>query len=273
MVKKTAHPESELFEYLNGTLHGNTVEVIDAHLSECDECASVATLVRALKESALEQSGKSRVSTQQTQPAGEHPDLTELASFFYARSRRPEHSYVAAHVALCSACGEAIAQYARGEQLANEYNRANVPAGHVPAGAWEMIRDWEDSSFAKMKLASDVLGQELLSRLARILNEKGERDASEPQDAERVPVLIVSRSGEVHSIEFFEKGVDATGAKTLRHPEGSGRFDNKPFFALFGFGEKDSFVVSNPIRRDTIRLEKAPAEGESLRAEYIIIED
>jgi hypothetical protein len=273
MVKKTAHPESELFDYLNGSLQGNTVEVIDAHLAECDDCASVARLVRTLKESVPVHPDKSPDSTQQTQLVGEHPDLRELASFFYARSRRPEHSSVAAHVARCGTCGEAIAQYARGEQLAAEYKPASVPAGEVPAAAWEMIRDWEESSFAKAKLASDVLSHELLTRLARVLNEQGEPDAAAPQDAERVPVLIVSRSGEVHSVEFFEKGVDAEGTRILRHPEGSGRFDDKPFFALFGIGGQDSFVVSNPIRRDTIRLEKAPAEGESLRADYIIIED
>jgi hypothetical protein len=277
MVKKAAHPESELFEYLNGSLHRDTAQVIETHLSECDDCASVARLVHELKEPALQLGDKSQLSNQKFHPTGEHPDLRELASFFYARSRRAEHSCVAAHVALCSACGEAIAQYARGERSAAEYNPASAPAGQVPANAWEMIRDWEDSSFAKPKLASEVLGQDLLTRLAGILNEQGERarerDASAPQDAERVPVLIVSRSGEVHGVEFFERRVDSTGVYVLRHPGGSGRFDNKPLLSLFGFGEKESFVVSNPIRRDTIRLEKAPPEGDSLRADYIIIED
>jgi len=273
MVKKVAHPESALFEYLNGTLDRDTAQAIETHLAECDECASVARLVHALKDPALQLTGKSQISNQGSHLAGEHPDLGELASFFYARSRRAVHSNVAAHVALCSTCGEAIAQYARGEQSAAEYNSASAPAGQVPASAWEMIRDWEDSSFAKPKLASEVLGQDLLARLAGILHEQAERDASAPQRAERVPVLIISKSGEVRSIEFFERGVDATGANFLRHPDGSGRFDNKHFFALFGFGQKESFVVSNPIRRDTIRLEKAPAEVESLRADYIIIED
>jgi hypothetical protein len=273
MVKKVAHPESALFEYLNGTLDRDTAQAIETHLAECDECASVARLVHALKDPALQLTGKSQISNQGSHLAGEHPDLGKLASFFYARSRRAVPSNVAAHVALCSTCGEAIAQYARGEQSAAEYNSASAPAGQVPASAWEMIRDWEDSSFAKPKLASEVLGQDLLARLAGILHEQAKRDASAPQRDERVPVLIVSKSGEVRSIEYFERGVDATGANFLRHPDGSGRFDSKHLFALFGFGQKDSFVVSNPIRRDTIRLEKAPAEVESLRADYIIIED
>jgi hypothetical protein len=184
---------------------------------------------------------------------------------------------VAAHVALCSSCGDAIAQYANGEHAAVEYKSVNEAAGEVPAKAWEMIRDWEDSSFAKVKLASEVLGQELLDRLSGLLNEREVRDlesgTSRKQNRERVPVLIVSSSGEVRSVEFFEKEVDSTGASALRHSEGSARFDNKPVHALFGFGEKEPLVVSNLVRRDTVRLEQAQPDEESHRADYIIIED
>lgn len=279
MIKKAAHPGFQLFEYLNGALDKTTAQVIETHLSVCDECASLARLVRALKQSALEpnRESQSQLSNQTSQTYGEHPDLGELASFFYAKSRRAERSTVAAHVALCSSCGEAIAQYARGEQAAAEFKSVNEAAGSVPAKAWEMIADWEDSSFAKVKPASEALPQELLTRLASILSEQEHRkigrDASAPQDAKRVPVLVVSRSGEVRSVEFFEEAFDSTGAIVLRHSEGSARFDNKLLLGLFDIGEKDSFVVSNLIRRDTIRLEKARPDEESGRADYIIIED
>jgi hypothetical protein len=138
-----------------------------------------------------------------------------------------------------------------------------------------MIRDWEDSSFARVKPTNEVLGQELLTRLSRILThqqERLERDTSARLQGERVPVLIVSNSGAVRSVELFDRELDSTGATILRHSEGSARFDNRTLMVLFGFGEKGSFVVSNAVRRDTIRLERVRTE-ESLRADYIIIED
>jgi hypothetical protein len=243
-------------------------------------------VVRGLKASASEPNpeGRSQLSDLKSQTSGEHPDISELASFFYAKSRRAESSSVASHLAHCSSCGEAIAQYARAEGAAAEYKPVKDTAGEVPAKAWEMIRDWEDSSFAKLKPATEVLSQELLTRVARVLNERaqevaepgqrvsGSQNIHRTEDPGRVPVLVVSRSGEVRSVEFFEQVVDSTGARVLRHAEGSARFDNKPLHALFDFGEKDSFVVSNIIRRDTIRLQKTGAE-ESRRADYIIIED
>ena len=287
MVKKPTHPDLELFAYLSDALDEKAAQVIEAHLSVCAECASVAGLVRALKTSASERNRESRsqISDLRSQTSGEHPDISVLASFFYAKSRRAESSSVARHLAQCGSCGEAIAQYARAEHAAVEYKPAKDTAGEVPAKAWEMIRDWEDSSFAKLKPATEVLGQELLTRLARILNERAQevREMGEEvsrsqnfhrtEDAERVPVLVVSRSGEMRSVEFFEQVVDSTGARVLRHAEGSARFDNKPLHALFDFGEKAPFVVSNVIRRDTIRLEQARTEEEPRRADYIIIED
>jgi len=278
MVNKAAHAEFRLFEYLNGTIDEKAAHEIEAHLSVCDDCALVVRLVRELRTAAAGRTFASpdQVSDRSSQTRSEHPDLSELASFFYAKARRTRSPGVAAHVALCNYCGDAIAQYARAERAALAYNPSSVAAGAVPANAWEMIRDWEDSSFAKVKPVTEVLGHELLSRLARILNEQQElrhdRDTS-PRRTERVPVLIVSRSGEVRSVEFFDRELDSTGTSILRHSEGSARFDKMPLLTVFGFGEKDSFVVSNPIRRDTIRLERVRPESESLRADYIIIED
>ena len=286
-MKKSAHPDIELFEYLSGALDENAAQLIEAHVSVCAECASLAGLVRALKASASERNreGRSQISDLKSRTSGEHPDISELASFFYAKSRRAESSSVASHLAQCSFCCEAIAQYARAEHAAVEYMPAKDTAGEVPAMAWEMIGEWEDSSFAKLKPATEVLGQELLTRLARLLNERAQEvremgeDASRSQnihraeDAQRIPVLVVSRSGEVRSVEFFEQVVDSTGARVLRHAAGSGRFDNKALHALFGFGEKDPLVVSNMIRRDTIRLEQSRTEEEPRGADYIIIED
>jgi len=288
MAKNAAHTEFQLFEYLNGALDEKAAQVVEAHLSVCDDCVSVARLVGALKESPLEpnREGQSQISSLQSQTSGEHPDLSELASFFYAKSRRAGISNVAAHVALCTSCGEAIAQYARGEHAAEEYKSVKEAAGEVHAKAWEMIRDWEESGFAKLKPASEVLSQDLLTRLARILNERSRElpelgqavsrshNVHRTEDAERVPVLVVSRSGEVRSVEFFERIVDPTGATVLRHSEGSLRFDNRLVHALLDFGGKEPLVISELIKSDSLRLEPASREEEKLRrVDYLIVED
>jgi len=288
MAKNAAHTEFQLFEYLNGALDERAAQVIEAHLSVCDDCASVARLVRALKVSTLEpnREGQSQISNLTSRTSEEHPDLSELASFFYPKSRRAGSSNVAAHVAICSSCGEAIAQYARGEHAAAENKSVKGAAGEVPAKAWEMIRDWEDSSFAKLKPASEVLSQDLLTRLARILNERSQespemgqavsrsQNVHRTEDAERVPVLVVSRSGEMRSVEFFERVVDSTGARVLRHSEGSLRFDNRLVHALLDFGEEEPLVISELIKSDTLRLEPASREEEKLRrVDYLIVED
>ena len=278
MVKKRAHPDTQLFDYLNGAADKTAAKAIEAHLSECDDCASAVVLVRALKIAASETTPEtqSSVSTLKSQISREHPDISELASFFYAKSQHAAPSSLASHLALCSPCAEAIAQYARAEGAAAEYKPTSVTTGAVPAKAWEMIRDWENSSFATLKPASEVLGQELLDRLTHLLSSSDvnelESGASRPESAERVPVLIVTSSGEMRGVEFFERELDSSGASVLKHSEGSARFDNKPLHTLFDFGE-NSFVASNLIRRDTIRLEQARPEEQSRRTDYIIIED
>lgn len=276
MVRKSTHP-TRLFEYLNGAVDDQAVRSIEAHVSECKECASVAALVRALKEASSESSAE---ITRTSQITHEHPDVSELASFFYGGSRPTAPSRVAAHVALCSACAEAISQYARAEHATAEYKPHNKSAGEVPAKAWEMIRDWEESSFAKLKPASEVLGQELLARLARLVVEQPQAArepgyvVSRPQRAERVPVLVVSKSGEVRSVELFDKVMDSTGASVLKHAEGSERFDNKAVHALFDLGQNQPLIISELITMGTARLERVPRSEETAqRADYFIIED
>ena len=275
MSKKQTHPDIELFDFLNVAVDQNEAKVIEAHLSTCEECGSIASLVRAFKRSASEQTNADK--HQVSSPIGVHPDISTLASFYYARSNPADTASVRSHVAFCSSCAEAISEYARAERAAAEYERVKgAAAREVPAKAWELIRDWEESSFGKLKPANEVLGQDLLDRLSGLLNKaeiREERHADRSENAERVPVLIVSSSGEVRSLEYFDKTVDPTGASVLKHAEGSARFDNKPVHALFDFGDNRPLVITNLIRRDSVRLEPARPGAESRRADYIIIED
>ena len=268
-MSKSMHPETELFEYLNHSLGEEQSAAIETHLSTCEECASVASLVRALKAEESLTNSQSQIR--------DHPGINELASFFYAKDESSNVTQVANHVAICSSCAEAIAQYASGERASEMYEPSKATIGEVPAGAWKMIDDWENSSFGKLKPANEVLGQELLDSLAKLLNERGKREAeigsSETKSADRVPVLVVGSSGEARGVEFFDHEIDKTGASVLRHSEGSARFDKKPLHTLFSFDEKQPVVVSQVMNRDTVRLEKARPEGEARRADYFIIED
>jgi len=275
MRRKPRHPNVPLFEYLGGSIEPGARQKTEEHLAECEECASVAALVRALK------TGRPKES----QISETHPDVSELAGFFYAKSPRRDNARVAAHVALCRSCAEEIAQYACAEYAASGYEAAKAAAGEVPAKAWEMIRDWEDSSFAKFKPAREVLGKDMLTRLSALLKDREPElrrmrrnvlgsYASAGARPQQVPVIVVSRSGEVRSVEVFDQLVDSSGATVLRHAEGSQRFDNKAVHLLLDFGEKEPLVVSNLIRRDTICLEETMLpEKEYRRKDFVIIED
>jgi hypothetical protein len=282
MVKKSAHPE-QLFEYLNGAADAEAAQATETHLSACEDCASVAAVVRELKDAASQPESESRhpIVNLKSQVFEEHPDTGELASFFYAGAPRADSSRVAMHVALCSSCVDAIAQYAQAERASEAYKPGNTLASQVPAKAWELIREWEDSSFAKPKPASEVLGQEMLNRLYSLLDKHTQQvreldhAVSGPQSAGRVPVHVVSSSGEVRSVEFFERVIDATGKGVLKHAEGSQRFDNRVVHALLDYGEKDPVVISELIESDTLRQQHAAAREEKTlrRVDYFIIEE
>src|SRR5215475_10207259 len=144
-MSKSTHPETELFEYLNHSLGGEESSAIETHLSTCEECASVASLVRALKAEEMPTNSQSQIR--------DHPGINELASFFYAKKESSNVSQAAKHVAICSSCAEAIAQYASAERASEMYQPSKATIGEVPAKAWEMIDDWENSSFGELKPA------------------------------------------------------------------------------------------------------------------------
>lgn len=262
MAKKSEHPDSKLFDYLNGKTEEAETGLIDEHLSACDECASAAAVVRAMKNEASESET----------PSSQHPDVSELASFFYG-TLESVSSRVAGHIASCSSCAEEIAQYAAGERAASEYQVANGTRAEISAKAWEMISEWEESSFAKLKPARDVINQELLERLPRILKAERSHAASGTGDAQRVPVLVISGSGEVNSVEYFEESIDRSGARVLKHTEGSARFDQRVVHAVFDAGGKDPVVISELIQSDTLRFEQAERFEELRRAHFFIIEE
>jgi hypothetical protein len=266
------HPETELFDYLNHSLAEEQLSAIETHLSSCEECASLAALIRALK------AQQSRTDMQtQMESERNHPAINELASFFYSQEETADRVHLTSHIALCTSCAEAIAQYARGEKAAETYESSAMSTGVISAEAWKLIDDWENSSFGDLKPANEVLDQALLDRLSQLFNERINQETLENSSrtitADRVPVLVVSSLGEVRSIEFFEIETDHTGASVLRHSEGSARFDNKPIHVLFALDENEPRVVSAIMHRDTVRLEQARPEGDARRADYFIIED
>ena len=264
MAKKSEHPDSKLFDYLNAKTEEAETGLIEEHLSACDECASVAAVVRAMKNEASE--------SEATNLSSQHPDVSELASFFYS-ALEGASSQVAGHVASCASCAEEVAQYAAGERAASEYQVANGTLAEIPAKAWEMISEWEESSFAKLKPAGDVINRELLERLPRILKAERSHAVSGTGDAQRVPVLVISRSGDVNSIEYFEESIDSSGTRILKHAEGSARFDQRVVHAVFDAGGKEPVVISELMQSDTLRFEQAERFEELRRADFFIIEE
>ncbi|HSO75937.1 MAG TPA: zf-HC2 domain-containing protein [Blastocatellia bacterium] len=268
MARTPAHPDKQLFDYLNDALEPSSARRLKQHLDGCPQCARAAAVFRALKSTRLVSTGGDSA----------HPDASEIAALFYGRASiaRPQ---TAAHVATCPNCAEELSEYARAETAASLYHPAEHASGEVPAASWEMIREWEESSFAMPRPATEVIGQELLAKLFNLAGERRDwiRDARRTTTipaagtahTDAVTVIVVDRSGEVRSVEIFLKETDASGADVLRHAEKSERFDNKAVHVLRD-AEGRQRVASYRVQCDTIRFEEASSEE---RTDYFIIEE
>jgi anti-sigma factor ChrR (cupin superfamily) len=281
MARKSAHPDRKLFDYLSGAMSDEARRPVEQHLAICADCAAIADLVRALKDQADENRDRTVRSSEAAQlgaqpaarsPRDEHPDVAALAAFFYNKSPRQRNAQVAAHVAQCRHCAAEMALYAQAEHAAMAYETAAVEANAVPAAAWEMIREWEESAFARPKPASETAGHELLAKLTTALREQ-RRQAGLETSEDAVPVTVIDREGHVRGVEMFKQDTDAQGASILRHAEASEQFDARPVHVLLDFGDENHIILSERIERDTLRLKQPVRQTKPLRADYFIIED
>lgn len=281
MARKSAHPDRKLFDYLNGAVSDDARQQVEQHLAGCADCAAVANLVRTLKDQAGESHEQSTLLADGAQldprpsalsPPTEHPDVAALASFFYDRSPRKRDAQVAAHVARCHRCVSELALYAQAERAAMAYERAAAEPNAVPAAAWEMIAEWEESDYARPKPSGETVGHELLAKLMKVLREQQQQTGS-AASADAVPVTVIDREGRVRRVEMFTQATDAEGARILRHREASEQFDAKPVHVLLDFGNENRVIFSEQIERDTLRLKQPVRRTQPLRADYFIIED
>ena len=209
-----------------------------------------------------------------------------LSGSFYGRARADNRA-TAAHVAICRGCAGDLAEYARAERAASSYSPARDSSSEIPAAAWEMIREWEESGLRKPKSLTRAASHEDFANLAELLSsrkdelremarEQIERDAEKafPDKLELVPVIIVDREGQFRGVEMFQKANDPRGASVLKQIDKTNRFDKKPFQAFLDFGEKSYVVISDLVRRDTVRLQHVTHPDRTLRdADYFIIEE
>lgn len=269
MATRPAHPDKQLFDYLNDALEEPSARRVEQHLSGCSECARTAQLFRALKSTRP-------VLTAGVQP---HPDASEIAALFYGKASIPR-PLTAAHVATCRSCAEELSEYARAEAAASLHDPAGRASGEVPAASWEMIREWEESSFAQPRPATEAISQELLAKLFNLVGEgrnwlrDARRTTANPPagttHTDAVTVIVVDRSGEVRGVEIFLKETDASGANVLRHAENSERFDNNAVHVLQD-AEGVQRVASYRVQCDTIRFEDASSAEEG--TDFFIIEE
>jgi hypothetical protein len=255
---------------LSGALDEPSAREVEQHLEGCKDCASLVDVISAMK----------------SEMSDRHPDTGELERFFYGRLRAGGRA-TAAHVAICRSCTDELAEHARAERAASSYIPSRDSSAEIPAAAWEMIRDWEESSLRKPKSLTTAASQEVFANLAELLSsrkdelremarEQIERAAEKafPDKLELVPVIIVDREGQFRGVEMFQKGNDPRGASVLKQVEKTNRFDKKPFQAFLDFGEKSSVVISDLVRRDTVRLQHVTHPDRTLQdADYFIIEE
>jgi hypothetical protein len=277
MAKKSSHTDVSLFDYFSGALDERSTREVEEHLRGCKDCASVADLFSSMR---AETSGlKSPLSN-------EHPDVSQLARFFYDRPRAAGRQ-TAAHVATCRSCAAELAEFARAERVASSPPPADVAPAQIPAGAWDMIREWEEGGGDKPRPLSGAARQEVFAELAELLSRRKDElremareqvardfDRAFPDKLELVPVIIVDRAGQFRGVEMFEKVSGPRGANVLKQVEKSNRFDKKPFQAFLDFGEKSYVVISDLVRRDTVRLQHVTHPDRPLcDTDYFIIDE
>jgi hypothetical protein len=256
------HPDEKLLDYIGGHLDREDRLSVEAHLSSCSDCAETVKVVRHLRES-------------KPQPSTAHPDVSQLAEFFYNPAQR--HSAIAAHLALCRSCADAISEYARAECAAVEYNPSSRPKGAVPDLAWQMIREWEESVYASPRTEnreSEMMLARLAGMLSRSKEEIEQLSSHQESGQDLVSVIIVDKLARLRGVALFEKTTTIEGESLLRPVEESGRFENKPFHVLLDFGEDQIVMVSDIVRHDTIRLQRITRANTSLkRVDFFIVED
>src|SRR5688500_14103393 len=124
MSRKSAHPDLRLFDYLSGALDERAAREVAQHLAVCKDCASVVDVASAMRsEIAARESRSSAISDLKFEFTDRHPDVSELARFFYGRPRAESHA-TAAHVAICRSCAGELAEHARAERAASSYSPA-----------------------------------------------------------------------------------------------------------------------------------------------------
>ncbi len=178
MSNQPSHPDRELFEYLRGGLDPSGRDMVEAHIAECADCKEVAGVVRALRQGGPD---PDRASAW-LEPRSGHPDISELATLFYGGAEASDVSQTAAHVAVCPDCREEIATYARAESAADSFDSRAAERVAFPDAAWEMIREWEDSSFAKTKPETKSLSPELAADDSADREQSKEARPNEPAD-------------------------------------------------------------------------------------------
>src|SRR5689334_16216444 len=125
MSNQSEHLDVELFDFVNETCDSAKQQRLASHIATCEECSASVEIVRAVKQ-LVSQSGS-------TPATDEHPDVSELTSFYFEEPKSQADSRLARHIALCANCAEAIAVYADGEHAASEYSSSTARIGEVPA--------------------------------------------------------------------------------------------------------------------------------------------
>lgn len=269
MTEELQHPDNELFDHFNGALGPERGRAVEDHLAACSDCASVAAVVRRLKEQAEQSRLADRESRDQARKEPDvdaHPDVGTLASFFYRKEDDANNQATAAHVAVCCDCSDMLAEYARADRIASLYSPSEATCAPMGETDWTLIDEWENSSFGRLKPESEAPDRKLLDKLLNLLKDRGTHIYEAAHHAlknappsagseELVPVILVNRDAEFRGVEVFEKTLNRPGVETLKHPRGSRRFDNNLLHALFDFRTGDQILLSNSVKLGAARID------------------
>lgn len=272
---KCSIADNELFDSLSGRLDPVRAGQFDAHLSECDECSLVASLIRQVKSESRNIAAARAVVSEsklEQEDQSHHPSVGELADLFYETRPLANQQEVAAHVAICAECSDLLSQHATAAAVALVYEPGEK--AEAPEAAWELIREWEESSFAEPRAVEYRHTSEMAEHMLQLFEEKRAeiRQAISGQagGADLMPVVIVDKAGTYRRVELFRDASQTADALRLQHTEGSTRFHGGLLHAVLVSTAGGYSLSSARIQNDSVEIAE---QGAATSRQFFIVED
>jgi hypothetical protein len=220
-----------------------------------------------------------------TQDPSAHLGTAELASFFYGELSKEAASCAAGHVAMCSACSNAISLYRDSDAAAQGSCHSSLADQDMTEESWRLIKGWEENCLADLRPESEALSREMLEKFIAILRDHRDeidRVAAGPTFGhpletgvpQIVPVVVLDSAGGFRGVEPFHRLSRPWGLEALQCQAPPNRFHNLPIHALLGAERQYPMVISGRINRGMAELDYSSVQAGLMQPlGYFIVEN